>query len=98
MELLRELMAAGAVLLLLGASLWWLRRRGWARFGGAAVGTRALQVVERAVLSPQHSLHLVRLGDCGLLVGVSPAGSTLLKSFAWEQIAGLPPAGIRGPR
>jgi flagellar biosynthetic protein FliO len=85
MDALRELSAAGAVLLLLAGCLWWLRHKGVARFG-ARGGPRVLQVVERTALSPHHSLHLVRLAGRGLLVGVSPAGCTLLESFEWDRL------------
>ena len=86
MELIRELAAVGGVLLLLGAVLWWLRRKGVAQSGGGGGRVRSLQVVERAALAPQHSLCLVRLAGRGLLVGVSPAGSTVLERFEWDSL------------
>jgi len=85
MEILRELSAAGSVLLLLGGFLWWLRRKGVARAGRGG-RQRVLEVVDRTVLSPHHSLHLVRLAGRGLLLGVSPAGCAVLESFAWEGV------------
>jgi len=87
MESMRQIMAVSAVLLLLAACLWWLRRKGLARYsqrGGAR--PRALQAVERVILGPQHSLHLVRLAGRGLLVGISPAGCALLESFEWASL------------
>jgi len=97
MEGIRELSAVIGVLLLLVASLWWLRHGRLlrvARPGGHGSRARMLQVVERAGLSPHHSLHLVRLAGRGLLIGVSPAGCTVLESFTWEQLnsstGGLP--------
>jgi len=86
MEWIREMAAVGGVLLLLGAVLWWLRRRGVAQYGARGGRARSLQVVERAVLAPQHSVHLVRLASRGLLVGVSPAGSTVLERFDWDSL------------
>ena len=40
---------------------------------------RNLELVERLALSPQHSLHLVRMADRLLLLSVSPAGCSLLQ-------------------
>ncbi len=86
MDVLQEIAAVAAVLGLLGAVLWLLRRRGVAgilplrRPGG-----RKLECVERLPLSPQHALHLVRLGDRGLLVTSSPSGCALIESFPWRE-------------
>jgi flagellar biogenesis protein FliO len=86
MELMRQATAVSAVLVLLAASLWWLRRKGLARGGARGPRPRTLQAVERVTLGPQHSLHLVRLADRGLLVGISPAGCARLASFDWESL------------
>ena len=82
-------MAVGGVLLLLAASLWWLRRKGFAQFGIRSArgrGKRSLEAVERLALGPQHALHLVRLSGRGLLVGTSPAGCAVLESFDWATV------------
>ena len=84
MEWIRQILAVSGVLALLGASLWWLRSRGLAQYGicrPSGSRQRALEAMERLPLGPQHSLHLVRLAGRGLLVGVSPAGCTLLGSY-----------------
>ena len=95
MELLQQLAAAGAVIGLLAASLWWLRRRGvapaWRPRRGAG---RRLQAVERLPLSPQHSLHLVRMGQRALVLACSPAGCTLLAERSWQEIE-APAAALR---
>jgi len=82
MEVMEQMAAVGLVLLLLGATLWALRRRG---FGGVTLlrksAGRRMECVERLPLGPQQVLHLVRLGEMELLVASSPAGCTLLKSF-----------------
>ena len=97
MEVIRQVSAVGAVLSLLAASLWWLRRRGLVRQGPGGSRKHALQAVERLALGPQHSLHLVRLAGRGLLLGTSPAGCALLESFEWTSLesrlsAGAPEA------
>ena len=64
MEAIQQALVVVFVLGLLGFSLYWLRRQGMARFDGKALArgaTRRMQMVERLSLTPQHSLHLVRL-------------------------------------
>jgi len=86
MEILQQLLAVALVLGLLCGSVWLLKRKGWARI--SAIGSRGkrgndrprLEVIDRLVLSPHHSLHLVRLEDRTLLVGLSPSGCNLLES------------------
>lgn len=93
MEPIRQMLAVSAVLVLLGASLWWLRRRGLVRRVSEGSRKHALQSVERLMLSPQHSVHLVRLAGRGLLVGTSPAGCAVLETFAWDSLESQRPAG-----
>jgi flagellar biosynthetic protein FliO len=80
MEAIQQMAAVAVVLLLLGATLWVLRRRGLA---GMALGSRAaarrMQCLERLSLSPQHTLHLVRVGESELLLASSPSGCSLVK-------------------
>jgi flagellar biosynthetic protein FliO len=98
MELIRQMLAIGGVLTLLAASLWWLRRKGLAGYAmrlPRGVRQRNLEAVERLPLGPQHSLHLVRLAGRGLLVGISPAGCTVLESFDWTQVDSVRRAGVR---
>jgi flagellar biogenesis protein FliO len=69
---------------LLAGLLFWLRRRGVVRFriGFPRQKTaRRLEVMERLPLTPQHSLHMVRMGDRELLIGVSPSGCSVLQSW-----------------
>ena len=81
MESLQQTIAVFVVLALLGGTLFWLRRKGWAQFSLSAKRgsvSRKIQLIERLPLSAQHSLHLVRVGGRELLIGVSPAGCTVL--------------------
>ena len=70
------------VMVLLIATLWFLKSRGLARFGGfrlpSAKSPRQMETVERMPLTAQHSLHMVRVGDRVLVIGVSPSGCQLL--------------------
>jgi flagellar biosynthetic protein FliO len=81
MEAIQQIGAVVLVLLLLCGTLWALRRRGFA--GVAALtrsSTRRLECLERLPLGPQHTLHLVRMGETELLVASSPSGCVLLES------------------
>lgn len=81
MEFFSQIAAVAAVLGLLGASVWWLRKRGFASVApGVGRAGRRIQCLERLALGPQHSLHLVRFGERALLVACSPAGCSLLDS------------------
>jgi flagellar protein FliO/FliZ len=80
MDVIGQMGAVGAVLGLLGGTLWWLRRRGLATLAiGRQRSRRRLELVERLPLGPQHSLHLVRLGETMLLVAASPGGCRLIE-------------------
>ena len=90
MEVFQQMAAVALVLLLLGLSLWALRRRGFASMAiGKRPGSRRLECVERLPLGPQHTLHLVRVGNTELLLASSPTGCVLLESLAKHQ-AGAP--------
>lgn len=92
MEYLQQMLAVLAVFGFLGGSLWWLRRRGLARFsmGADRKRTGVLTQVERLSLSPTHTLHLVRMADRGILVASWPGGCQAIESSAWSQISQAP--------
>jgi flagellar biosynthetic protein FliO len=83
--MLQQVLAVCLVLGLLGATLWLLKRKGVARFNGLSVkamkSSKAMAVVERMPLTAQHSLHLVRVLDRTILIGVSPSGCTPIAAF-----------------
>lgn len=80
-----QILAALFVLALLLATLWLLRRKGLAsvnlglpkRFSGA----KQIQILERVSLSAHHSLHLIRIHDRTILLGVSPSGCNRIACF-----------------
>jgi flagellar biogenesis protein FliO len=86
MDYVRQMAAVGAVFLLLGGLLWWMRRRGFAK-PGRARGRRRIEVLERLALGPQHTLHVVRWDGAALLVACSPAGCTLIDRTAGAVVA-----------
>jgi flagellar biogenesis protein FliO len=87
MEWIRQALAVTAVLGLMLAGMAWLRRRGLARpsaTGSWSRRPRRLELVDRLSLTPQHSVHLVRMGGRAILVGRSPSGLSLLESVEWR--------------
>ena len=83
MEVFQQFLIVLIVLGLLCAALWALKRKGWAHTGlrrKRDEGTPRLEVIDRLPLTQHHSLHLVRLADRTLLIGLSPQGCNLLES------------------
>ena len=83
MEILYPMLSAVFVVVLLLVCLGFLRRKGFAQmrfFGPAKQTGHDLEVIDRLVLTPQHSLHLVRVANGHLLIGLSPSGCSLLQT------------------
>jgi flagellar biosynthetic protein FliO len=81
-----NILAVFLVLGLLILALWFLRRKGLAKLklaaGGRRSGAGRIQVVDRKALTASHSLHLVRVEDRLILIGVSPGSCQALHTFA----------------
>jgi flagellar biosynthetic protein FliO len=80
MDIVRQSLAITFVLALLWAALWLLRKRGavsagWKRTRGQA---SLIESRGRLALSPQHSIHLVRIGQRDFILALHPSGVTLL--------------------
>ncbi len=91
MEAIQQALTVFLVLLLLGGTLWWLRRKGIAGIGaGTRRGRRqrSMEILERLPLTPQHSLHLVRVANRVVLVAASPNGCSVLDSSGDLHIEG----------
>jgi len=79
LEAWRQAAAIVVVFGLLAGVVYALRRRGgfeWSRL--RAGPAKALIAVERLALTPQHTLHLVRLAGQQMLLATHPQGCTLL--------------------
>ena len=89
MEFLQPMLAVLAVFGCLGGALWWLRKRGLARFAvsGDRKNAGILAQAERLSLSTTHTLHLVRMADRAILMVTWPGGCQTVESTAWKQIA-----------
>ena len=88
MDFGQQYAGVAAVLGLLAASLWWLRRRGFAAVTAGRRGRR-LEALERLPLSPQHTLHAVRIGATVVVVACSPGGCALLQTLGPDQGLGV---------
>jgi flagellar biogenesis protein FliO len=80
-EIARQVLSVLAVFALLGGALWALRRGGSASFGRwprAKKRVKSIESLERLALTPQHSLHLVRIEGRELVVATHPQGCVLL--------------------
>jgi flagellar biogenesis protein FliO len=95
----QQITAVFLVLALLAAALWFLRSRGLAQYRGPArrKSARHLEAIARLPLTPQHSVHLIRVSDHTILLAVSPSGCVLVERMEWnaagEVEAGQPCAG-----
>ena len=74
------ILAGGVVFALLGLAVWKLRRGNsstsiWPRARGAG---RTLESVERLALTPQHSLHVVKIHGRKIVVTTHPQGCSVL--------------------
>jgi flagellar biosynthetic protein FliO len=80
MDILRQSLAITFVFALLWAALWFLRKRGTIRIGFPKVrgAQSVLESRGRLALGPQHSIHVVRVGERDMVVAVHPAGVTVL--------------------
>ena len=83
--MLQQMLAILLVLALLAATLFVLRRKGFAQFPRSfpkAQGrAKEMTLLERLPLSPQHSLQLVQVRDEVFLIGTSPSGCANIASF-----------------
>ena len=92
MDGIAQLARVAGVLLLLAGSLWWLARRGIVSgLPARRAAARRLECLERLPLGPQHTLHLIKLGETALLVASSPGGCRLVGSFQADEV-------VRGER
>ena len=87
MEGLQQTLGVLVVFGLLGATLWWLRRRGLAHVSGLTRrrAGNVLQSVESLPLSAGNVLHLVRIADRAIVITSSPTGCRVVESGPWAQ-------------
>ncbi len=78
MELARQVCSVLLVFGFLGAFLWAVRRRGAAISWRPQGRAKSLQSLQRLALTPQHSVHLIRIDGRELVVATHPQGCTIL--------------------
>ena len=80
MEIWNQFGMVLAVLATLVGALFWLNRRGYLTAAGVAARpagkVRELKVIDKIVVSAQHTLVLVEVKETRLLVCLSPAGAS----------------------
>jgi hypothetical protein len=94
MDVLRQVLSVLLVFSLLGAVLWMLRRGGRISLQGftlrslarkrALGNSKSIVAVERLALTPQHTLHIVRINGREVLVATHPQGCSVV-TIATEQ-------------
>jgi flagellar biogenesis protein FliO len=88
MEVARQFSSVLLVFLLLGATLWSVRRGARSglglQFRKPGSRPKSLQPVERLALTPHHSLHLISVHGRELLVVTHPQGCGLLAETSME--------------
>ena len=94
MDVLRQFTAIALTLLLLAASLWWLRRKGLAQWRRARPG-RVMEVIESRTLAPGHTLHLVRIADRVLAIATHNGGCALLEARQYSDVQPASPPEIQ---
>lgn len=75
---------------MLGGMLWWLKHKGVAQFSvrrSRSGRPKSMEVVERLMLTPQHSLQLVRVAERVILVATSPSACTMIENASWDELA-----------
>lgn len=82
MDLMQQSFGITLVFALLGLSLWWLKKKGLTHFAipAKAANKREIEALGKVLLTPQHSIHVVRIQNRLLYLGVSPAGIRVLQS------------------
>jgi flagellar biogenesis protein FliO len=80
MDIIRQSLAITFVFALLWAALWFLRKRGNIPIGFPRAGSAHGVLASRGklALGPQHSIHVIRIGERDMVVAVHPAGVTVL--------------------
>ncbi len=103
-ELIGRMAAAGIIILLAWAAAHLLRGRPlkdrtpgrglhWLR---SSTGQKTLQSEARLALTPQHSLHVVRVGERRYLLSTHPAGLSTIAELSASEVNAADVAPVRG--
>jgi flagellar biogenesis protein FliO len=91
-DFIQQILVVLALFVVLGSILMLLRSKGLISMNlpSRRSAPRRLKSVERLILTPHHSLHLVQYDDHTLVVGLSPAGCQLLTPVDSAEKEGRP--------
>ena len=78
MELSEQITMVLLVFALLGALVWFTKRRGFASFAPRRGKVKNLELLERVQLTPHHAIHMVRISDKVVLIATAPSACILL--------------------
>jgi flagellar biogenesis protein FliO len=84
---LQQLLAVIFVLAALWATAWFLKKKGGIPFAlgvSASRGPRRIEQLDKARLTPQHSIHVMRIDGETIVVGVHPQGFTTIRAAKVE--------------
>ena len=91
MEFLQQALSIAFVFGLLGVMFWVLRgklRPGALYWPGRAGANRQLESIDRLMLTPQHSVHLIRAGGKEVLLSTHPQGCTVISEAPSQKAMG----------
>jgi flagellar biogenesis protein FliO len=80
MEFVQQIAGVILVFALLGVLVWYAKGRSFA-LPIRSTRPRRMEILERLVLSPQHSLHLINVDGRTILIGVSPGSCQMLNDL-----------------
>ena len=86
MELTEQIGMVLAVFALLGALVWFTKRRGLASFAPRRGKIRNLELLDRVQLTPQHAIHMVRVSDKVVLIATAPSACVLLDALVSSEL------------
>jgi flagellar biogenesis protein FliO len=78
MDIVRQSLAILFVFALLCLALWLVRKKGWIAMRRSKAVPSLLESRGKLVLTPRHSVHLVRVGDRNVVLALHPDGVTFL--------------------
>ena len=79
MELISQLLSIAAVLSLAAAAAWLLRRGRFFTIGQVGRGKGLIEVLDKRVVSPQLTIHVIRVRDTEFVLAANGVRITVLK-------------------
>ena len=93
MGIIRPSLAITFVFALLWAALWFLRKQRGVPFSTRRASRGLLESRGKLILSAQHAVHVIRIGERDLALAVHPSGVELLCELPRSSTAQIVPVG-----